>query len=605
MVATAAHPTFRLTLDGADLSGAQLARLAEVVVEQSLHLPHMAVLRFVDIGDDSRPSVSVYYDLVDGATFKIGKELEVKLGYGTPASVFKGEITAVELDVTADDPRPMMTVRAYSRAHRLHRGRQTRSFLAMSDSDIVAKVAQEGGVTATATATSVVHDYTIQYNQTNWEFLKDLAARNGFEVFVEDKKLFFRKPKNGSDAEAAPAQKLWDSLIDVRVKMSAALQPSEVNVRGWNVKDKVAIVGTASSGTMMPSNGVSSGGAATAKSAGWGAAKLQIVNQPVFNQAVATNLAKAVFEEFDGAFIEAEGTCGGDPSLKAGKVVQLGAIGTKFAGKYYLTSVVHTFRLDGDYVTSFVASARRSNTLYDHIQAKSSAFGIPGVVVGVVTNVTDPDDLGRVKVKFPWIADDQESHWARIASPMAGNGRGFMFLPEVNDEVLVAFEHGDPGRAYVVGHLWNGKDLPPKKNSEVSAQGKVNLRIIKSRSGHTITLDDTQGSEKIEIVDKTTKNKITFESSSNKISIISEADVVITAKGKAEITATGDCSIEAQNAKITAKQAGSITANGKLTLKGSQGVDIQGAQINIKADATAEFSASGPLTLKGAIVKIN
>jgi phage protein D/phage baseplate assembly protein gpV len=606
MGADAIFPTYKLKLDNTDLSATQLDRLDEIVVEQSVHLPHMAVLRFVDVGDETRPNLAVYYSLVDGATFTIGKELEVQLGYGTPTSIFKGEITAVELDASADDPRPVLTVRAYSRGHRLHRGRQTRSFLAMSDSDVVSKVAQECGLTATVTATTPVHDYTMQYNQTNGEFVRDLAARNGFEAFVDGKVLYFRKPKNGSDAETAPEQKLWESLIDVRVKMSAAQQPSEVNVRGWSPKTKAAIVGTASAGSMKPSNGVSSGGAATASSAGWGAAKLQVVNQPVFDQTAATNLAKAIFDEFDGAFIEAEGTCGGDPGLKAGKVVQLGAIGTKFAGKYYLTSVVHKYSIKSDYVTSFSASARRSNTLYDHMQSRSQGdHGIPGAVIGVVTNVTDPDDQGRVKVKFPWIADNQESFWARIASPMAGSGRGFMFLPEVNDEVLVVFEHGDPSRAYVVGQLWNAQDLPPKKNSEVSAQGKVNLRILKSRSGHTITLDDTQGAEKIEIVDKTTKNKITIDSASNKITIEAEADVAITAKGKAEITATGDCNIEAQNAKITAKQAGTITANQKLTLKGTQGVDIEGAQINIKASATAEVSAGAALTLKGGVVKIN
>src|SRR5688572_19990798 len=205
----------------------------------------MAVLRFVDVGDSGRPNLAVYYNLVDGATFTIGKELEVLLGYGTPVSVFKGEITAIELDASADDPRPVLTVRAYSRAHRLHRGRQTRSFLAMSDSDVVTKVAQECGLAATATTTTPVHDYTIQYTKTNGEFVKELAARNGYEAFVDGKTLYFRPPKNGSDADTAPEQKRWESLMDVRVKMSAAQQPSEVNVRGWNSKTKTAIVGTA------------------------------------------------------------------------------------------------------------------------------------------------------------------------------------------------------------------------------------------------------------------------------------------------------------------------------------------------------------------------
>ena len=90
---------------------------------------------------------------------------------------------------------------------------------------------------------------------------------------------------------------------------------------------------------------------------------------------------------------------------------------------------------------------------------------IYGVVVGIVTaNQGDPDGLGRVKVRFPWLASDAESAWARIATLMAGNKRGSFFLPEVEDEVLVAFEHGDLRYPYILGALWNGKDKPPDTN---------------------------------------------------------------------------------------------------------------------------------------------
>ena len=95
-----------------------------------------------------------------------------------------------------------------------------------------------------------------------------------------------------------------------------------------------------------------------------------------------------------------------------------------------------------------------------------------GVVVGVVTNTQDPAGLGRVKVKFPWLSDSEESFWARVATPMAGKGRGFYFLPEVEDEVLLAFEHGDARFPYVLGALWNGQDKPPENNDK----GENNIR---------------------------------------------------------------------------------------------------------------------------------
>lgn len=129
----------------------------------------------------------------------------------------------------------------------------------------------------------------------------------------------------------------------------------------------------------------------------------------------------------------------------------------------------------------------------NHRGAASERFY--GVVVGVVTNNQDSEGLGRVKVKFPWLSDEDESQWARIAVLMAGKERGTFFLPEVDDEVLVAFEHGDVRFPFVIGALWNGVDKPPADNGD----GKNNLRIIKSRSGHTIKLNDEDGKETIEI----------------------------------------------------------------------------------------------------------
>lgn len=108
---------------------------------------------------------------------------------------------------------------------------------------------------------------------------------------------------------------------------------------------------------------------------------------------------------------------------------------------------------------------------------------VNGVVVGLVTNVNDPEKLGRVKVAFPWLEASYESDWTRIATLMAGDGRGSFFMPEVNDEVLLAFEHGDSRFPYVIGFLWNGKDKPPTEH--------VRDRMLKSKNGHTIRFLDS------------------------------------------------------------------------------------------------------------------
>lgn len=194
-----------------------------------------------------------------------------------------------------------------------------------------------------------------------------------------------------------------------------------------------------------------------------------------------------------------------------------------------------------------------------------------GVVVGVVTNNKDPDGMHRVKVHFPWLNLDHESHWARVASSMAGNGRGCYFLPEVGDEVLMAFEHGSLEHPYVIGALWNGKDKTHENNDD----GKNDNRSIKSRSGHVFRLCDTAGSERIEVIDKTGNNKITITSSDNKIMVEAQGDIGITSQ-------TGKVSISGIGVEITST-----------------------TDVKIQAETTIDVSATGPLSIKGAVVNIN
>ena len=213
-------------------------------------------------------------------------------------------------------------------------------------------------------------------------------------------------------------------------------------------------------------------------------------------------------------------------------------------------------------------------TLYDFMNGVSSeearAGRIVGVVVGVVTNNQDPDGFGRVKVKFPWLSDVDESNWARVAVPMAGKGRGFYFLPEVDDEVLVAFEHGDVRFPCVLGSLWNGVDTPPLSNDD----GKNNIREIKSRSGHIIKLNDEDGKETIEIIDKSQKNSIVIDAVNNSVTITSDKDITLSAS-------SGTIKLDAQNVEIKSSAATKLEAQGSMDVKASQTMTIKGATVNI------------------------
>ena len=213
-----------------------------------------------------------------------------------------------------------------------------------------------------------------------------------------------------------------------------------------------------------------------------------------------------------------------------------------------------------------------------------------GVTIGLVTNNKDPDGLGRVKVKFPWLSQDDESYWARVLTPMAGNDRGIYFLPEVDDEVLVAFEQGDMNSPYILGSLWNGQDKPPAKNDD----GKNNQRVIKSRSGHQIILDDTEGKEQIIIKDKTGKNQILINSKENKMNIKVEKDLTIETKGKIILKSSDDdMSIECKNLSIKTQQNYQLEAGANCTIKAKSKYELEAKSgLGIKCSAGVKINDS-------------
>lgn len=165
-----------------------------------------------------------------------------------------------------------------------------------------------------------------------------------------------------------------------------------------------------------------------------------------------------------------------------------------------------------------------------------------GVVIGLVRSLDDPEGMGRVQLTFPWMGEGEpQSNWARIAVPMAGGERGMQFMPEVGDEVLVAFEQGELRLPYVLGYLWNGQDRPPRDDPK--------LRTIKTVSGHVLEFDDTEGSEKISLLWKGDKPGITLEQSSLEVSFDSTVSIKLEA-GKITIQADPGNKIELSSSGV-------------------------------------------------------
>ncbi|HET9623728.1 MAG TPA: phage baseplate assembly protein V, partial [Kofleriaceae bacterium] len=215
----------------------------------------------------------------------------------------------------------------------------------------------------------------------------------------------------------------------------------------------------------------------------------------------------------------------------------------------------------------------------------------------VVDNKDGGENPGyRIKVKLPWLNDQESTFWARIAVPMAGAQRGTYVLPEIDDQVLVVFEHGDINRPIIIGAIWSNKHQPVETNQT----GKNNTKLIKSRTGHRVVFDDKQGAEKISIVDKTKKNKIVFDSANKLFKIESDGEIEIIAKNNV-IMHSNALKVGTSEA-ITGKGQSLLTHSQKtFSLKATSSITIGGGStmINVMNSPACSVSGAGTGELGG------
>jgi phage protein D len=459
------HSLPKLKIEGQEIPIDLEEDLLQIWVEESLSQPGMFVLM---IKNDYPPGKSQdkpwkHQDLLQiGKTVSIGfsastsKETKAKES-DTTEEILKGEITAIEVHFTEKTQAPII-VRGYDVSHRLHRGRFNRSFQNMTDSDIVKKIAKEAGIDfGQIDESGIPHDYLFQENQTNMEFLRERSQRLGFELFVQDGKLNFRKPK--ADHKELKLKWLKD-LSRFQVRMTSTEQVKEVEVRSWDYTQKRSIVATAQAEQLITKTENGKGSDTSSKFHNKPTnPKMIVVDQPVGSPKEADAIAQAVCNQLGGQFICADAKAEGNPQIRVGRAVELQEMGS-YSGKYYVTETCHLYQ-ERLYTTEFSVRGLRGGNILTTLVPQTRPQPGQTLLIGIVTDNQDPQGWGRVKVKFPTLTEDHSSDWARVVNSGAGAHRGFDCLPEIDDEVLVGFEHGDIHRPFVLGGVWNGKDAPP------------------------------------------------------------------------------------------------------------------------------------------------
>lgn len=570
-----------IVVNGSPLQANVMEMLEYVEVDQHSHLPGMFTIRLFD------PSL----ELLDGGPFDLTKEVEIKAKHpesNTMYSWIKGEITSLEPEFS-EGMIAHLVVRGYDKSHRLFRETRSQSYLNVKDSDLASQFAGSAGLSAQVEATTTVYDHIYQDNQSDLAFLMQRAWRIGYECFVSEGKLYFRKPLNSGSGSTL---RWGETLVSFLPRMTLAEQVDEVTVKGWDVERQQAIVGQASRGNLYPQNGEAKNGGSWAGTFGTG--KMVLVNHPVVSQAEANLLAQARLDELSGAFIEAEGEAYRSPDIQAGKLVKLEKLGSRFSGSYLVTQARHRFDKNG-YWTTFTVRGSRTGMVQEQLNSQDSVQRWPGVVTAVVTNTDDPNDWGRVKVKFPWMTDDAETFWARVASPGAGPEAGLFMVPEVGDEVLVAFEHGDFNRPFVLGGLWNGQNAIPPEGKGASSGEKPLVRSWHSRTGHYMAMYDNTDN-KVEII-TVSGHTILMDDANKKVEILTSGGHKVTMDDqgkKLELASSG-------GHKVTMDDNGR-----KLTVSSTGDMEVKaGMNLKLQSSMNLDVQAGGILTLKGSLVKIN
>lgn len=565
-------------LAGNRLPGEVEANVKAVIVESDLTAPGACLITFADPDRSVLKTIGVDFlqpvEISASAVEESGQE-----------PIFTGEVYG--FDFAEDDTGTYALVRAYDAVYKLKQRRGITSFNDVTDGDVVRQLAQDAGVEpGNIDGGDVIHKYLAQTNQTHWDFLLERAAANDRVLQVRDGRLDFTRSPEASGAPAPgdhgstdPLQLIaGHNLVYLRVRTTAAQQVSEVEIRGWDPANKEAVVasaGSASRGAQID--------ATPADVGGQHGAQTRVAAFPgLTTQAECDAIAASIAQREGASFTHAEGQALGDPRLRAGVPVSLGKTGP-FDGRYTLTSARHVFD-DSGYHTFVSVSGDHDRSLHGLTNGSAGANGqgqgsggfqrFDGVYPAIVTNIEDPEKLGRVKLELPWLAGDYETDWSRVMQVGGGDDRGVLWFPEVGDEVVVSFLAGNPSRPLVIGGLYNGKDKPPFDGFDDLGDGKVDTRGLKTRIGHALVFNDKSGDESIRVETADGSVKITLDQSKKELHIESKGDIEVKADGNVTVAAARDLTLEASG-------SATVKANASLKLESKGQVSVSGAAIKL------------------------
>ncbi len=580
--------TFSITSEGSEIKGHYGLIAAEVTKE--INKVGYAKLTFLD-GD----VMDGKFEISEAKEFEPGKEIALKLGRNSKnTQVFKGIV--INHNIKVINGRGYLEIECYDKAIVLTARRNNKLFEKKKDSDIISELLGNAGVKKSVSGTDVKHEQLLQYDATDWDFILARAEANGLVIINEDGKVEVAKPDPTSGS--ALELEFGTDIYDFDLGVSSYAQVPSVETVAWSI-------------AKQKTEKVKSKKPKEVKQGDLKASKLaEVMGKEPYGMRSTTPLVKAELQSWADGYanraaldkLKGEISFVGNADLKLNETLTIKGLGKRFNGDGYISGIKHEFS-PGSWKTTCKLGLQNKYAAqtYDDLHAMPTGGLLPavsGLLIGIVTKThEDPEGLNRVKVKLPtW--DDSKEVWARIISPYASKKVGIVFMPEVNDEVVIGFFNDDPRFPVIVGSLYSGKHEPPYPPDE-----KNKIKAIVTREKMKIEFEEEK---KIITIETPGKNTIIIDDDKKTITVQDQH------KNKIETSKDGILIDSAKDVNIKAKGNIVMDAKQKITIKAAMDYAVEGLTVKQKAKTqlaleglTAEMKASTQAVVKGAIVMIN
>ncbi|WP_405432384.1 contractile injection system protein, VgrG/Pvc8 family [Micromonospora sp. NBC_00617] len=492
-------------LDGVELNATARQRIRSLRVAARLDQPTQAELVLATAAGSGA---------LDPAT-RPGTTLDVRLA-DHPDALFTGEVTAVEVEYSADGAA-VLRLRAYDALHRLRKRQDLRVFTSVTAAELARELCGEVGLTVTADSDGPRLERLLQHRHSDLELLREVTGRAGLHLAVDgDDVRLITLAGYGEPV----ALKLGGGVHTLRLSTNADQASGASAALGWHPQRAEPISQQADearcgrpAGDRPNPADVGADGVRTA------------VDQPGRSDDELAALAQARLDLRAAALATAEGLAEGDPALRPGRRIDLTGVPDPLAGAYVLTEVVHTVDGDGHLTRFSTVPPAAAATVAGGTVAGGTAAGGAVVTLGTVTDVADPDGLGRVRLTLPAYGD-LDAGWLGVLCPGAGRGKGLVALPDPDDTVLVVLPGGEPASGIVLGSLFGAVE-PYDAGVD---DGKSRRWSLRTAGGQSIVVDDVQRSLRL-----ATEGGSWLELTPDLATLHAASDLVISAPGRAMV----------------------------------------------------------------------